>query len=354
MTPVRSAVALGLLCLLAGASANAQGLGGRVALEAIASASTEARALDDPNVILDLVGTVRLADGLDVVVRPWTMRRPGGDWMFEMYQLQVRYVSPTRVPFRVDAGILPSPVGLFTLELQAHRNPLIDPPFYYVSPLPPVSGSPDRARLTTGGYPLGAMFSVSGARWDARAGVIDSTPASPRNVFSDSRSPAHPQVVLGGGFTPLIGLRLGASITRGRYERRASAIAGSEIDPRTATQVNVEGEYAFGHTRMAGEWIRDRFETPAGAAIARGFNVQIAQTLTPRIFAATRATHVSSPVVVAPVEARLTSTEVDLSLGYRLTPELTVRGGYRRERTFGKPRPSHAAVMSLVWAERWW
>ncbi|HEY0873454.1 MAG TPA: hypothetical protein VGD94_08280 [Vicinamibacterales bacterium] len=353
MRAVRGTVA-GFAALLLANTVNAQGLGGRVALEAIASAATSARALDDPNVIFDLVGTVRLADGLDVVVRPWTMRRPGGDWMFEMYQLQVRYVSPTRVPFRVDAGIIPSPVGLFTLELQAHRNPLIDPPFYYISPLPPLSGTPDRARLVTGGYPLGAMVSVSGTRWDARAGVTDSTPVSPRNVFGESQPSAHPQLVLGGGFTPVMGLRLGAGFARGRYEPRFATIAGSASAPRTATLFNVEGEYAFGHTRLAGEWIRDRFETPAGTAVARGFNVQIAQTLTPRIFAAARATHVSSPVHVAPVEERRTSTEFDLSLGYRLTPALTVRGGYRRERVFRDTRPSNAAVMSLVWAERWW
>lgn len=356
MIRARTSIAFLVLVLLlpTNRSATAQTLAGRAALEAIVSASGDARTVDDPNVILDLVGTVRLADGVDVVVRPWTMRRPGGDWMFEMYQLQVRYVSSTRLPFRVDAGIIPSPVGLFTLELQAHRNPLIDPPFYYVAPLPKLAGAPERARLVTGGYPLGAMFSVSGARWDARAGVVDGTPASPRNVFAESRPPAHAQLVLGGGVSPIIGLRLGAAFVHGRYEKVSTTIAGPELGPRTATMFNVEGEYAFGHTRFAGEWIRDRFDTPTGAAVARGFNLQVAQTLTPRVFAAARATHVSSPVAMAPIEERRTSDEFDLSLGYRLTPELSVRGGYRRERAFRDVRGSNAAVMSVVWAERWW
>ena len=88
--------------------------------------------------------------------------------------------------------------------------------------------------------------------------------------------------------------------------------------------------------------------------MARGFNVQIAQTLTPRIFAASRATHVSSPVLIAPIEERRAATEFDVSLGFRISPELTVRGGYRRERIDGHTRPHDAAVMSLVWGERWW
>jgi hypothetical protein len=305
-------------------------------------------------VILDLVGTVRLADGWDVVVRPWSMRRPGGDWMFEMYQLQVRYVSSTRVPFRVDAGIIPSPVGLFTLELQAHRNPLVTNPSYYFTPLPAVNGRFDRVRLISGGYPIGAMFSVSGTRWDARAGVTDSSPAQPRNVFSGSRPPAEPQLVLGGGVTPLPGLRLGAGFTRGGYRPRTTPSAAPLVDSPTATFFNLEGEYAVGHTRVSGEWIRDRFEAGSRPAVALGFAVQGAQTLTPRIFAAARATRVSSPVATVPTEVRRTSTSFEATLWYRLTNALTIRGGYQRERGYTDTDWRGAAVMSLVWAERWW
>ena len=342
-----------LLLLVADAPVHAQELAGRVALEAIASISTEGRALGDPTVILDLVSTVRLADGWDVVLRPWSMRRPGGDWMFEMYQMQVRYVSSTRVPFRVDVGILPSPVGLFTLELQPHRNPLISAPSYYFSPLPALDGRSDRVRLISGGYPLGAMFSVSGTRWDARAGVTDSTPAQPRNVFSASRPPAHPQLVLGGGVSPIPGMRLGAGFTRGRYRPR-SATTEPIDDLPSATIFNLEVEYAVGHTRLSGEWVRNRFETPSGAAVARGFNIQATHTLSPRIFTAARATRVTSPVLTVPVEVRRSSTTFEASLGYRLSTEWTVRGGYQRERAYRDTEWHGAPVMSVVWSERWW
>ena len=340
--------------LLAGSTvpAAAQGLAGRVALEGIASLSTQARTLDDPMVILDLVSTVRLADRWDVVVRPWSMRRPGGDWTFEMYQLQVRYVSSTRVPFRVDAGIIPSPVGLFTLELQPHRNPLISAPFYYFTPLPAVDGRADRVRLMSGGYPLGAIVTVSGTRWDARAGVTSSTPAQPHNVLARTRPPAHAQLVLGGGLTPLPGLRVGAGFTRGRFH---SANGGSTTgDEASASVLNLEGEYAVGHTRVSGEWIHDRFDTARGVRTARGFSVQVAQTISPRIFTAARATRVSAPVATVPVETRRTSAEFEVSAGYRLSTALTARGGYQRRRGYQELAWQNAAVMSLVWAERWW
>jgi hypothetical protein len=344
----------GTLALLSVAPARAQGLAGRVALEALASASTDARALDDPALIFDLVGTVRLSDGLDVVVRPWSMRRPDGDWMFEMYQLQLRYVSSTRLPFRVDVGVLPSPVGLFTLELQAHRNPLVTAPFYYFAPLPPVDGSRDRMRLISGGYPLGAMFSMSGTRWDARVGVTDSSPVQPRDLIAESRPPAQAQLVVGGGFAPIVGMRIGAGLTRGRYRPGTTPEGAGVGDAQIATVFNLEGDYAVAHTRLSGEWIRDRFGTPMGSAIARGFNVQVAQTLTPRIFAAARASRVSSAVATVPVEIRRSSTAFEASLGYRLTTELSVRGGYQRQRGFSDATLRNAAVMSLVWAERWW
>jgi hypothetical protein len=346
-------VAFAAVMLVADPPLHAQGLAGRVALEGIASVSSHAQAMDDPMVTLDLVGTVRIAGGWDIVVRPWSMRRPGGDWMFEMYQLQVRYVSSTRVPFRLDAGVLPSPVGLFTLELQPHRNPLISAPSYYFAPLPAVDGKFTGARLVSGGYPLGAVFSVSGARWDTRAGITDSSPALPRNVFSGSRPPVEPQLVFGGGISPVTGMRLGIGITRGRFRPRTTA-PGPIAEPRNATVFNLEGEYAVGHTRLAGEWLRDRFETVSGTAIARGFTLQAAQTLSPRIFAAARATRVSSPVITVPAEARRSSTAFEASLGYRLTTELTLRGGYQRERGYQDARWKNAAVMSVVWAERWW
>lgn len=346
----RTIAAGAVLVCAASVRAEAQGLSGRVAVEAIAAASSLVKAPDDPAVILDLVGTIRLADGFDLVVRPWSRRHPGGEWVFEMYQLQVRYVTPTRLPFRIDAGIIPSPVGLFTLELQPHRNPLVGAPFYYFSPLPAADGSRDRLRLISGGYPLGAIVSTSGSWWDVRAGVTDSSPAVPRYVFDEAAPRARPQLIAGGGVTPVTGMRIGVGLARGRYGAAAPAGTGA---PR-ASVFNVEGEYAFGYTRLSGEWVRNAFDTPHGSAVARGVNVQAMLTLTPRVFAASRFTRASSPTATVPALLVRSSTAFEATLGYRLSPELTVRGGYQRQRGFKNAAWSRAAVMSLVWAERWW
>ena len=112
--------------------------------------------------VFDATATVRVIDSLDVVARPWFRRLPGGDWSKEMYQLQVRYQPATRLPLRIDAGIISSPLGIIALEMRPDLNPLIGSPSYYFSPLPSFDGKFDRVQLLSGGYPLGAMASMSG------------------------------------------------------------------------------------------------------------------------------------------------------------------------------------------------
>ena len=106
---------------------------------------------------------------MDVVVRPYFRRLPGGDWSKEMYQLQVRYQPDTSLPFRIDAGIISSPLGIIALEMRPDRNPIIGAPSYYFSPLPSFDGRFDRVQLLSGGYPLGIVASASKSRWDTRA-----------------------------------------------------------------------------------------------------------------------------------------------------------------------------------------
>jgi hypothetical protein len=371
------AAAATLLFSLTAAPASAQPAGSeRWTVEAVVSGSAEADGPTDPFLLFDVTGTARLRDGLDVVIRPYAHRLTGGDWTAEMYQLQVRYMPPTRVPLRLDAGIIGSPVGLNTLELIPSRNPTIDAPFFYFAPLPRFDERPGTAQLISGGYPLGAIVSSSGAHWDARAGVTDQSPTHRRNVLSGNRPPAAPQLVAGGGYTPVTGLRIGASFARGAYrdDAKSALAAGSSTGyggnvvqgeateyadaaaggNTGATVLTVEGEYALGYTRVAGEWIRDAFETAHEPAIARGFSVEAVQTLTPRWFAAARVNRASSPVLVAPeLSVRRAATSGELTLGYRVSPEVTLRGGYQVSQWYGAPRQERALALSAVWARRW-
>lgn len=340
------------IALAVPAGAVAQEATGRVAFEAVVSGSVTSASMDDPFLVFDAVGTFHVGRGWDAVIRPWAKRREGV-WGAEMYQLQVRYTSSTRLPFRIDAGIISSPLGLATLELSADRNPTIGNPFYYFAPLPAFDGRFDRVNLMSGGYPLGALVSISGARWDARGGVTDGTPARARSIISESRAAAAPQVVVGGGVTPVPGLRFGAGFARGGY-RTGEPVSGKATPAASVTVLNLEGEYAVGYTRVAGEWVLGRFETTISPAVARGFNLQATHTLSPRWFTAARAVRASSPVLSGPSPGRRTATTAEGTVGYRLTPDLTVRGGYQGSTAFNRREWEHAIIVSGVWARRWW
>jgi hypothetical protein len=342
----RAAVCMTVLCVIAAASpARAQQVGDRMSVEAVVSATVTSKDPGDPMLMFDAVSTVRIRRGLDAVIRPYAHRLTGGDWTAEMYQLQLRYISEARVPFRVDAGILSGQLGLTTLELVPDKNPTIGAPFFFFTPLPSFDGRFYGVQLLSAGYPLGVMVSTSGARWDARGGVIDQTPTKRHNVFGSSEPPHSAQLIVGGGVTPLAGLRLGAGLAQGNYHQSSDA-----------TVLTVEGEYAVGYTRVMGEWIRDRFETGGAPAVATGFDVGAVHTLTPRWFAAMRGTRVSAATYM-PVSGTTESGDAaafEATVGYRLTTDLTLRAGYQGSRWYRVPSWQHAAATSVVWAKRWW
>lgn len=344
------------LAFLTVAPAAAQDVTGRITIEAVGAVSTASRAWDDPFVFLDVAGTVRVSDALDFIVRPYARRLPGGDWDAQLYQAQIRYQPAAAV--RLDAGIITSPLGLGTLELRQDLNPNVGSPFYYFAPLPLFDRYADRVQILSGGYPIGAVLSMSGARWDARAGVTDGTPARYRKIFANNGPSPAAQFIAGGGVTPIAGLRIGAGVASGKYRRHADAdyygIADTAIPKdQDAFVFNFEAEYAVRYTRLSGEWVRDRFNGDTTPAVSRGFYVQAVQTISPRIFAASRLTRASTPVQLSIARVRRTRTVAEVSAGYRLTPEITVKAGYEAARRFGVADWTHAAVASVVVAKRW-
>ena len=344
--------ALVVLALTVEAQAQTSPIVGPPAVEAVASITTSSDALDDPFLFFDLATTIPIGSHFGAIVRPYAHRLAGGDWEAEMYQLQLRYQSTTKIPVRVDAGIITSPLGLGTLELRADLSPAIKTPFYYYMPLPPFEGRYEGVQLMSGGYPLGAIVSASGVKWDARAGITDSTPARERNVFESDRPAAMRQFVAGGGITPLAGLRFGAGFAQGAY-RSSPGLQNTSSDLSDVTVFNAEAEYAFGHTRLSGEWVRNRFESTMGPAVARGYFAQAVHAITPRIFGVVRVVGASSPAYTGANRQRRNMTTAELTAGYRLTHDLTLRGGYYVARHYGANRRSHSAIASLVWSRRW-
>ena len=356
MMPGRTTAAAVLLALCGAARAAAQeSAPARISADTAVSMSwqssnTHAAGMFDATVSLDA------GKGVTAIVRPWAWRRPDGTATFQWYQLQVRYHLRTRIPVRLDAGVITSPLGLSTLQQRADLNPTISPVFYYVIPLPRFDTTFDGLQMMSAGYPLVAVAATSGAHWDLRGGVVDSTPARPRVELKRNQRPAMPQVVIGGGFTPRAGMRLGAGFAHGRYRNATATVPAAH-----ATVFNLEGEYAIDQTRVSGEWVMDRFAGAAGPVTARSFYLQGVQTITPRLFGAARVAHVLTPPIIFGIERPTTTfTTLELTAGYRVTRDFTVRGGYYGQRPYSNPAAGLApdwdnrGAVSIVWARRWY
>ena len=303
-------------------------------------------------VIADGVASVSLGRGFEGIVRPYVQRLGSGEWNRQIWVAALRYERSGRVALRVDGGLIPPPVGLANLTLRPHLNPTIAQPSSLFTPLPSAAPGMPRANLLGAVYPYGLHVGVSGSRWDARAAVIDASPLRARRVFARVNPPQFANVVLGAGATPVVGMRVGASITRGGWLRAGET--PSVTRNASATVVTVESEVAFRHTRLAAEWVRDRIEMPVGSSVvASGWYVQGQQTLAARWFVAGRVERMGAPgyTPAGTLESRR-FTGVEETVGFRLTPELTLRGGHRVRRAFASPGFEHQASLSLVWWKR--
>ena len=160
------------------------------------------RAADDPFVFLDLTATMRVNESLDVIVRPWARRLPGGDWDVALLSGSDPLSAASTV-----CGSMPASSrrrwGWARSRCGQDLNPAVGIALLLLRRRCPGSiARPIGVQLLSGGYPLGAMVSSSGSWWDARGGVTDGTPARYRNVFaSDNPAPAA-QLIAGAGVTP--------------------------------------------------------------------------------------------------------------------------------------------------------
>ena len=346
---------LWLAAVLSASPASAQRLTPPAWLALDTSADVD-RAVDTNGVstggaIFDAYVAARVVRGLEVVARPWTQRQANGEWNSQVWLAAVRYEHKGSVGVRVEGGLITSPVGLSNLSLRPHLNPTITQPSSLFQGLPAPEPLSPRITLLGAIYPLGISTTVSSTHWDVRGALIDTSPVRARRTFG-SNPPRFANVVVGGGITPVVGLRIGGSVTHGPW-RAADEVPFSPAD-RVATVVTVEGELSFRYTKLTGEWTRDALETNQADAIESGWYVQGQQTLTPRWFAAGRVERLDGPPLPAlPAGPRQSFSGTEATAGYRLSPEVTLRASYRARRLFSQADYQHQLMASVVWARRW-
>jgi len=312
---------------------------------------------DQPNVVADVLFTARLGAGWTAYVRPWIRqpRRAEVDW--RLYQAAVRWERPADVSLRLDAGYIVSPVGMGLFDSSAAANPTMLAHLAYFIPMPAFDPGAPRLVPIASTYPLGAVLTASTERWDGRAAVVDGAPTRIYTVGGPNPAGHTPVVEAGAGITPRVGLRIGASFAHGAYATRDETTGGSGA-PRMVTLTGLEAEWAFRYTKIAGEFVHDRFATPFGTTNAQTWFVQAQQTLTPRWFAAARHEGASAPPLLNGIAGIAPGTRTafrtaEAILGYKLTRGVTVRGGYYGRKNYTTDDWDHQAGASLVWSERW-
>jgi hypothetical protein len=199
--------------------------------------------------------------------------------------------------------------------------------------------------LISANYPMGALVSTSGDRWDARVAFTDRAPVDIWTAHEGT--PRRANALIGAGLSPRQGVRIGVATAWGH--------SGDHTSSQPYRLVNVKGEYAFGYTRVTAEWTRDEFDTPTGTQVASGWTLQATQTITPRLFVHRRLSTVASPAALTDgtFEAR-DFLSVDTSVGYRVRPDVTIRAGHAAIKGWTSDRADHQIGMSLVWSKRWW
>jgi hypothetical protein len=317
-----------------------------------------------PQIIIDISGDFRISDHVQAYIRPWfRLPRPNTptgavpDWSHELYQAGVRYERPGtrgRPAMRFDVGYNVSPIGLGMPDTRPSLNPLIASHLSYVTTMPAFDPTVPRVAAISQTYPLSAQVTVSSTHWDARGAVLNAAPTRNYAIGRPARPRQTPAFVAGAGVTPVTGLRVGVSLAQGHYAT-AAEVTGPAPSARSVTIVGGEGEYAFGYTKMSGEIVRSRFERSVGTAVAYEYFVQGMQTLAPRWFVAARhESTLAPPLITATFVGDSTRLAiVETTVGFRVTPEVTLRSGYYTRKSYGASAWDHQVGVSAVWAQKW-
>lgn len=219
----------------------------------------------------------------------------------------------------VKAGRLSSAFGLFPIEYDDAKMPLIDAPPLYTNYLPirtdqmPCGvndilrqtygaeveygcGGPDVERYGMSPVSLFGLPAIeletSFSHIDARIQITNSSPANPQSLTASGQST---QWAAGAGYTLLGGLHLGISGFRGAYLDQALAPllpSGKTIHDYPASAIGLDAEWSRGAWSLEGEWQRYHFALPGFpfSPSENGAYGQAKWIVSPRLFLAMRAT----------------------------------------------------------------
>jgi len=244
----------------------------------------------------------------------------------DMYaeQFGIRYVfSPA---FVFDGGRLQPVVGTFTPRHFSNRNPLI--------------GSPDGYSLE---YPLGFELSGEAGKFDYRAAMV-SLPPTHDNYTPKPTARLRPAI--GGGFTPIVGLRIGGSFSVGPYLNHSytpDQLLNQSWTSYHQRVVALDFAYAHGYLETHAEAARGSYDVPGRADPIVGFTYygEAKYTLTPRFFVAARVERNRYPFIRGNTTAwvaRLTDfVDGEAGLGYRLSKSTLVKTSIRGDRWWFAP-----------------
>jgi hypothetical protein len=237
-------------------------------------------------------------------------------------QFGLRY-APTG-KFVVDAGRLTPIIGTFSSRRFSTRNPLI--------------GIPDGYSLQ---YPLGVEVSGEMRYVDYRAGLV-SLPAEHLNYVPKTTPRLRPAI--GGGITPFVGARLGASFTMGPYLNHsltATQLGGEKWTSFDQRVIAFDASFSRGYLETHAEYSLGRYEIPNRSRAATGttYYGEAKYTLSPRFFIAARAERNHYPFIRQAAGATWIANLTDFVDG-------EIGGGYRA---------TASSILKLsVRGDRWW
>jgi hypothetical protein len=257
-------------------------------------------------------------------------------------QLGVRYA--TTPAFVVDVGKMTPVIGTFAPRHFSTRNPLI--------------GMPDGYTLQ---YPVGAKVSGRVSIFDYRVAMV-SLPTTHVGYEPEPSPRLRPAV--GGGITPIVGLRLGGSFTAGSYLNKDDSLslpAGTSWSDFHQRVAAFDASYTRGYLETHIEAARGTYDLPARGSIT-GFTYygEVKYTFAPRFFLAARAERNDYPFIRAATTVggtyagRLTDfVDGEIGGGYRVSTSALLKVSVRGDRWWVKPgggfrgQGGHAVAIQL-------